>query len=43
MHLLDSDKLTASVALPRKAILVTRNLRHFEKVPGLRTENWMDG
>jgi predicted nucleic acid-binding protein len=24
------------------ATLVTRNLRHFRKVPGLRLENWAD-
>ena len=29
-----ADKLIASVALASKAILVTRNLRHFGKVPG---------
>jgi tRNA(fMet)-specific endonuclease VapC len=36
------DLLTASIALANKAILVTRNLRHFHLVPGLRSENWVD-
>lgn len=38
-----ADLLIASVALAHKAILVTRNLRHFRQVPGLRVENWVDG
>ncbi len=35
-----ADLLIASIALSRRDILVTRNLRHFHRVPGLITENW---
>ncbi|MBW3543119.1 MAG: type II toxin-antitoxin system VapC family toxin [Planctomycetes bacterium] len=37
-----ADLLIASIALSRQATLVTRNLKHFRKVPNLRLENWMD-
>ena len=37
-----ADLLIAAIALARKATLVTRNLKHFQKVPGLRIENWAD-
>lgn len=36
------DLLIASITLSKSATLVTRNLRHFRLVPGLRVENWMD-
>jgi tRNA(fMet)-specific endonuclease VapC len=36
------DLLIASVALAHRAILVTRNVRHFERIPNLRVENWVD-
>jgi predicted nucleic acid-binding protein len=26
-----------------RATLVTRNLRHFRPIPGLKLENWADG
>jgi tRNA(fMet)-specific endonuclease VapC len=35
-----ADLLIASIALARRATLVTRNLRHFRPVPGLALENW---
>ena len=35
-----ADLLIASIVLANKALLVTRNVRHFEQVPGLRIENW---
>ena len=35
------DHLIAAHALSLDLLLVTRNTRHFEKVPGLRVENWI--
>lgn len=32
----------ASIALTRGLILVTRNVRHFQRVPELTVENWID-
>ena len=37
-----ADLIVASIALSQRAILVTRNLRHFRQVPGLQVVNWMD-
>lgn len=37
-----ADLLIASIALAHRATLVTRNLRHFRQVPGLRLANWVD-
>jgi tRNA(fMet)-specific endonuclease VapC len=37
-----ADLLIASIALSRRATLVTRNLRHFRRVPNLLLENWLD-
>jgi tRNA(fMet)-specific endonuclease VapC len=37
-----ADLLIASIALANRAILVTRNLRHFKQIPGLKLENWVD-
>ena len=37
-----ADLLIACIALVNRATLVTRNLRHFRQVPGLRVENWAD-
>ena len=36
------DLLIASIALSRKARLVTRNVRHFRQISGLSIENWAD-
>ncbi|MGI0019131.1 MAG: type II toxin-antitoxin system VapC family toxin [Nitrososphaera sp.] len=36
----DLDLLIASTALSNKQVLVTRNRRHFERVPGLQVEGW---
>lgn len=37
-----ADLLIASIALAHRAILVTRNLKHFERIPNLAVENWAD-
>lgn len=36
------DVLIAGQARARGLVLVTRNLREFDRVPGLSTENWHD-
>jgi tRNA(fMet)-specific endonuclease VapC len=35
-----ADMLIACIALAHDALLVTRNLKDYKDVPGLRTENW---
>lgn len=35
-----SDVLIAAIALANDQVLVTRNTKHFEKVPGLKVEGW---
>ena len=37
-----ADLLIASIALANRAILVTRNFRHFKQIPGIRVVNWVD-
>jgi tRNA(fMet)-specific endonuclease VapC len=37
-----ADLLIACVVLSRNATLVTRNIKDFKRVPGLRLENWAD-
>jgi tRNA(fMet)-specific endonuclease VapC len=37
-----ADLLIASIALANRATLVTRNLRHFRQIPGIRVVNWVD-
>jgi tRNA(fMet)-specific endonuclease VapC len=39
--LADPDLRIASIALSRGLTLVTGNLRHFQRVPGLVVENWL--
>ena len=37
-----NDLLIASIALAHRATVVTRNLKDFRQVPGLKVENWAD-
>ena len=37
-----ADLLIASIALAHRAILVTRNMRHFRPIPELSVVNWVD-
>jgi tRNA(fMet)-specific endonuclease VapC len=37
-----ADLLIASITLANRATLVTRNKRHFQQIPGLKIENWVD-
>jgi tRNA(fMet)-specific endonuclease VapC len=37
-----ADILIASIALANNAVLVTRNVRHFRRIPGLSVINWVD-
>jgi tRNA(fMet)-specific endonuclease VapC len=37
------DTLIAAHALALNLTLITHNARHFEKVPGLRLEDWVNG
>ena len=40
--LAEPDLRIASIVLARGLILVTRNTRHFQRVPDLTVENWID-
>jgi tRNA(fMet)-specific endonuclease VapC len=37
----DLDLLIASVAMSRNLKVVTNNLRHFERIPEIALENWL--
>ena len=37
----DADLRIAAICLARDFTLITGNVRHFERVPGLRVENWL--
>ena len=37
-----ADILIASITLAYQATLVTRNVRHFQQIPGLTVVNWVD-
>ena len=37
-----ADLLIASIALANRAVIVTRNLRHFRAIAGLKAINWVD-
>jgi tRNA(fMet)-specific endonuclease VapC len=41
-RLSDLDLQTASIALEHVVPLVTHNRRHFERVPGLAIEDWLE-
>jgi tRNA(fMet)-specific endonuclease VapC len=41
--LAEPDLRIASTALSRDLTLVSGNVRHFARVPGLRLENWLEG
>lgn len=36
----ESDLLIASIALANKQTLITKNRKHFERIPGLQVEGW---
>lgn len=36
----DADTRIASIALVRDLTVITSNVRHFQRVPGLAVENW---
>ena len=36
----DADILVAGIALAKDAVLITRNLKHFRRIEGLRLESW---
>ena len=38
----DADLRIAAICVSRDFTLVTGNARHFERVPGLRVENWLE-
>ncbi len=37
-----ADLLIASICLANRAVLVTRNIKHFTQFPNLLVENWID-
>ena len=37
-----ADLMIASCAKAKKAVLVTNNVKHFSKIPGLEFENWIE-
>ena len=37
----DFDILIASIAMANDCVLVTNNARHFERIEGLQSENWV--
>ena len=37
----DADLRIAAICVAREFTLITGNVRHFERVPGLRVENWL--
>lgn len=39
----DADLFIGAIAAARQAIVVTGNRRHYERIPGVTVENWIDG
>jgi tRNA(fMet)-specific endonuclease VapC len=39
----DPDLRIAATTLVHRGLLITGNLRHFERIPGLSCENWLHG
>ena len=39
----DADLMVASIALRHDMTLITGNTRHFERIPVLKLENWLEG
>lgn len=37
-----ADLLIASICLANRAVLITRNVKHFSQFPNLEVENWVD-
>lgn len=38
----DLDLIIAACALSHNLILVTNNMKHFSRIPGLKLENWSE-
>jgi predicted nucleic acid-binding protein len=38
----DADLRIASIALARNLTVITGNVRHFQRIPGLPVENWLE-
>ena len=38
----DMDMFIAATAIEEELILVTDNIKHFSRIPGLKVENWME-
>jgi len=34
--------LMASIAIVEDLVLITNNIKHFERIEGLATENWLE-
>lgn len=39
----DLDLMIASIALCHDMTLVSGNVQHFRRIPGLKLENWLEG
>jgi predicted nucleic acid-binding protein len=40
-RLADADLFIASIAIAQRATVVTGNLRHYQRIPGILLENWI--